>query len=109
MVSWWWFSWIGFQPLARFAGEAHETLGQVMGGDTPGELLTLVLRERVGGGIDVDEAIARLDGELCAGNVAQAAGRQPRPGLLPILVFLAHLAPSLIQVDIVLDRFLVLI
>ena len=67
--------------------QAHEALGQLVGRYTPGEFVPLIFRERVGGRIDVDEAITGLEDEFSAGNVAQSAGRQAGPGLLPIRVF----------------------
>jgi hypothetical protein len=85
--------------------QAHKALSQIVGRHTPGELVPLIFSERIGGGIDVDEAITRLDGELNAGNVAQSAGRQAGPGLLPIRVFFVHVAQLVIQLSIVRDRF----
>jgi hypothetical protein len=105
MVSWLSFSWIGFQPVSGLMRQAHEALGQLVGRHTPGELVPLIFSERFGGGIDVDETITGLDDEFSAGNVAQSAGRQAGPDLLPIRVFFVHVAQSVIVMTIVLDRF----
>ena len=77
-------------PFPGFARQASESLRQIVDGDTARQLVSLELSECVVGRVDVGKAVARLDREFDATDVAKPAVRQAGPGSMPVVVFAGH-------------------